>query len=151
MNINAAGIVRKFVRYIVAIGIAIIVGQIAQVSAAVFIDVIRGHEVTPGRWTFYAANAIVILIQGAAVGSAAGAIAKKHGMLISGIAILLPLVIFGLLELIGNQTFYDYIATIYDTNPALWGWIALIPAMGCGHLFSKLAQQRQAKVSVLGT
>jgi hypothetical protein len=149
MSNNSASVLRQFVRYTAAIVTAIIVGQIAQVSAAVLIDVIRGHEITAGRWTFYAANAIVIFIQGATVGCVAGGIAKEHGMLISGIAVFLPLMIFVLMELMGNHAMFDYIATIYDTNPALWGWIGLIPAMICGHIVSKLVPL--AKASCRGT
>jgi hypothetical protein len=130
-------------RYIVAILIAVIVGQIVQIAAALIIDAIVGHEVTGGRWPPNVENVIVACIQGAAVGIIAGAIARKRGILISAIAIFLPLEIFALLELIKNRDMSDYIASVYDTKPALWIWIALVPAMICGHSSARLTQNKQ--------
>jgi hypothetical protein len=113
------------------------------VFVAGFIDIIVGREVTGGRWSLNVANIILSIIQGAAVGSVAGAIAKKRGVLISAIAVFLPNFAFSLLEVIKNRDMSDYVAITYDTKPALWAWIALIPAMVCGHVFSKAARQHE--------
>jgi hypothetical protein len=67
------------------------VGEVVQVAAAGFIDLLVGHEVTGGQWSLNIPNVIVKIIVGAAIGSAAGAIAKKRGMLLAAIAALLPL------------------------------------------------------------
>jgi len=130
-------------RYIVAILVAFLVGQIVQAVVAIFIDIMVGSEVTAGRWPLNAANIILICIQGATVGFVAGAIAKKRGMLISAIAVFFPILALSLLEVIENRDMSEYIATIYDTKPALWAWVALIPATISGHFFSKAARQHE--------
>lgn len=119
----------QFIRYVIAVLAAVIIGQVVQVAAAIFTDLMAGAEVTGGRWSLNVANVAVICVQGAAVGGVAGAIARKRAILISAIAIFLPLIAFVLVELIENRDFSNYIATEYDTNPALWTWVALIPAM----------------------
>jgi hypothetical protein len=134
---------QQLLRYLVAIIVAIVVGQITQILAAIFIDIIVGHEVTGVRWSLNIENVILVCIQGAAVGIIAGAVAGRRGILISAIAIFLPLQIFILLEVIKNRDMSDYIASVYDTKPALWMWIALIPAMICGHFAVKLVQNKQ--------
>jgi hypothetical protein len=134
---------QQLARYVVAIIVAIVIGQIVTILAATFIDLIMGHEVTGGRWPLNIENVIVACIQGAAVGVIAGAIARKRGKLISAIAIFLPLQIFILLEIIKNQDMSDYIASMYDTELSLWVWIALLPAMICGHFSVKLVQNKQ--------
>jgi len=111
---------RQFVRYIVAILIAILAGLMVQVLAAAFIDGVLGYEVG-GRWSLNVQNAIVIFLHGAAVGCVAGAIAKKRGVLISAIAAVI----------------WD----IFDPPPELWAWIEVIPAMICGHFSTKIARQ----------
>jgi len=132
-------IAHQFIRYVIAILAAVIIGQVVQVAAAIFSDLMAGAEVTGGRWSLNVANVAVICVQGAAVGCVAGAIARKRGILISAVAVLLPLIIFVLIELIENRDFSNYIATEYDTNPALWTWIALIPAMICGHFSARFS------------
>jgi hypothetical protein len=87
-------------------------------------------------------NVIVVCTQGAGVGIIAGAIGRRRGALVSAIAIFLPLQIFIALEIIRNRDMSDYIASIYDTKPALWMWIALLPAMICGHFSVKMAQSK---------
>jgi hypothetical protein len=134
---------RQFVRYIVAILIANLAGLIVQVVAAAFIDIVVGYEVTGDRWSLNVPNVIVMCIVGATVGCFAGAIARKRGMLISAIAVFLPLEDFVLLALIKNRDMSDYIETIFDTKRALWACVALIPAMICGHFSSKVARQQQ--------
>jgi hypothetical protein len=137
---ETARLARQFVRYIAAILIAIVAGQIVQVVGAAFIDIVLGYEVTGGGWSVNLANVIVICVEGAAVGCVAGAIAQKRGMLISAIAIFVPLETletFVLVELIKNRDISDQITlpTIYEFEPTLWTWIALIPAMISAHSF----------------
>jgi hypothetical protein len=138
---------RQLVRYLVAIIVAMVVGQITQILTAIFIDIIVGHEVTGGRWSLNIANVILVCIQGCAVGLIAGAIARKRGPLISAISIFLPLLIFLLIAGIKNQDMSDYSASTYDTKPALWIWIALVPAMICGHLSAKIVRNEKLLIN----
>jgi len=124
-------VVRQAIRYLIAIAAAILVGEVAQVAAAGFIDLLVGNEVTGGQWSLNIPNAIVMIIVGAAIGSVAGAIAKKRGMLIAAIAALLPFET--LIALILDRD----LSALYASKAALWAWIALVPAMICGRLFAK--------------
>lgn len=102
-------------------------GEVVQVAAAGFIDLLVGHEVTGGQWS---------LNIPAAIGSVAGAIAKKRGMLLAAIAALLPFETF--IDLILNRD----LSALYASKAALWAWIALVPAMICGRPFAKASPER---------
>jgi hypothetical protein len=129
------------IRYVTAVLAASIIGEAIAIPAAVAIDIIAGSEVTGGRWPLNLANVVLVCFKGAIIGCVAGTIAKKRGALVSAIAVFIPLEIFIAFEIIRNRDMSEYLATIYDTKPALWVWIALIPAMISGHYAAKAAQQ----------
>jgi hypothetical protein len=121
---------RQAIRYLIAIATAILVGEVAQVAAAGFMYLFVGDEVG-GQWSLNIPNVIVMIIVGAAIGSVAGAIAKKRGMLVAAIAALLPFETF--ISLILDRD----LSALYASKAALWAWVALGPAMICGRLFAK--------------
>jgi hypothetical protein len=142
---------RQFVLYVVAVLIAPIVGEFVALPVAIFMDFIAGVEVTGGRWSLNIANVLLTCIKGSIIGCVAGTIAKKRPKLISALATFAPLELFIAMELISNRDMSEYMAAIYDTKPALWAWIALIPAMISGHFAAKVAQQsRWVLVQTLG-
>ena len=131
-----------FWRYIAAIIIASLAGEIVAVPAATFIDIVAGAEVTGGRWPLTLANVILVCFKGSVIGCIGGAIAKKRGMLVAALAAFLPLGVFVAIELIQNRDMSEYIEMTSDTKPALWVWVALLPAMISGYLTAKAVQAR---------
>jgi hypothetical protein len=115
-------------------------------SAALFIDIVAGAEVTGGRWPLNLANIVLVCFKGSVVGCVAGTIAKRRGMLVAGAATFLPLEVFVAMEIIRNRDMSEYIAITYETEPALWVWVALPPAMIGGYLAAKGAKDRRAHV-----
>ena len=131
----------NLIRYIAAILVASSIGEVVAIPAAVAIDIFAGAEVTGGRWQLNLANIVLACLKGAIIGCVAGTIAKKRAMLLSAIAVFLPLMFLTTVQIIQNLDISEHLATIYDTKPALWIWIALIPAMVSGHFAAKAAQQ----------
>jgi hypothetical protein len=115
-------------------------------SAALFIDIVAGAEVTGGRWPLNLANIVLVCFKGSVIGCVAGTIAKRRGMLVAGVATFLPLEVFVAMEIIRNRDMSEYIAITYETEPALWVWVALPPAMIGGYLAAKGAKDRRAHV-----
>jgi hypothetical protein len=132
---------QQFALYVAAVLIAPIVGELVAVPVAVFMDFIAGAEVTGGRWSLNIANVLLACIRGSIIGCVAGTIAKKRPKLISALATFALLELFIAMEIITNRDMSEYLATRYDTKPALWAWIALFPAMISGHFAAKVAQQ----------
>ena len=128
-------------RFVAAIIVAPIVGELAAIPAAFFIDMVVGAEVTGGRWPLNVPNVVLVCFKGLVVGCVAGLIAKKRGMLVAALANFLPLQVFIVGTLIINRDPTEYLKTIYDTHPSLWTWIGLVPAMVSGHFAAKTAQQ----------
>jgi hypothetical protein len=58
-----AGSVSRFSRFIVAITVAPIVGEIAAIPAAFFIDIVAGDDVTGGRWPLNIANVLLVFFK----------------------------------------------------------------------------------------
>jgi len=128
-------------RFVAAIIVAPIVGELAAIPAAFFIDIVVGAEVTGGRWPLNVPNVVLVCFKGLVVGCVAGLIAKKRGMLVAALANFLPLQVFIVGTLIINLDPTEYLKTIYDTHPSLWTWIGLVPAMVAGHFAARTAQQ----------
>jgi hypothetical protein len=59
-------------RFIVAIIVAPIAGEIAGFPAALFIDIVVGADVTGGRWPLNVGNIVVACVKGLVVGCVAG-------------------------------------------------------------------------------
>jgi len=128
-------------RFVAAIIVAAIVGELGAIPAALFIDIVAGADVTGGRWPLNIPNVVLVCFKGLVVGCVAGLIAKKRGMLVAALANFLPLQVFIVGTLIINRDPTEYLKTIYDTHPSLWTWIGLVPAMVSGHFAAKTAQQ----------
>jgi hypothetical protein len=86
-------------------------------------------------------NVLLICFEGLAVGCTAGWIAKTKGMLIAALANFLPLILFIGAALIVNRDLFAYSDTHFETQPALWTWISLVPAMIAGHFAVRIVQQ----------
>lgn len=121
------------VRAIVAVIAGLAIGQVAQLPLGLLVDVIWQHEVTGGRWQFSLPNIIWVCITAVIVGFCTGWIAGRRGKLLAAVAAFLPLVLLIAMQMIRNVDMTDYLAQQYDTKPALWTWIGLIPAIFGGH------------------
>jgi hypothetical protein len=108
---------------------------------AILLDFAFGDVVTGGRWPLNAANVLLICFQGLAVGCTAGWIAKTKGMLVAALANYLPLFLIVAVSIAVNRDLFAYSDTHFDTKPALWFWISLVPAMIAGHFAAKIVQQ----------
>jgi hypothetical protein len=67
-------------------------------------------------------------------GYAAGWIATKRGKLIGALAAFFFLLFYIVLSIVVNRDYTAYMEANYDTKPALWIWIALVPAIIGEHL-----------------
>lgn len=124
---------RQTGRAILAVVAGVIIGQISQVPLAYLLDFIYQSDVTAGRWAWNSANVILTCLVGGITGYSTGRIAKRRGKLLAAIAQFTPLCILVASELIKNVDMSGYSALRYDTDPALWVWIGLIPAVIGGH------------------
>jgi hypothetical protein len=136
---KGAAVVRSVARFMTALVVASIAGEIVAVPAAFFVDIVVGGNVTGGRWPLNVENVVVVCFKGLAIGCIAGSIVKKRGMLVGALAAFVPLWFFITVSLIMNRDPTAMIAAQYDTKPAVWSWIALAPAMISGHFAAKAA------------
>jgi hypothetical protein len=86
-----------------------------------------------------AENVALVCFKGLVIGCIAGSIARKLGWLAGALAAFVPLWFFIAAVLIVNRDPTEMIATESDTHPAVWSWIALVPAMVSGHFAAKEA------------
>ena len=114
----------------------VLIGQIAQIPFAFFLDLMWQHDVTGGRWPLTLPNVLLTCLGGVVTGFTAGWVAGKHGKLLAAVATFLPLLLFIIVSLIKNVDSTAYFQRTYDTKPALWAWIALIPSIVGGHFGS---------------
>ena len=112
-------------------GVAI--GQVAQVPLALLLDLIWQNDVTGGRWPFTLPNVLLACLVGLVAGFSTGWIAGRRGKLLGAIAIFLPLWLMLTMAIVRNVDPTKYFEQIYDTKPALWVWLALIPGVIGGH------------------
>ena len=130
---------KKFGRLIAAIVVAAIVGEIVALPIAVLIDIIAGAEVTGGRWSVNLGNTVLLSLKGWVVGTVAGAIAGRRGILVGALAVFLPLEVFIMTEVIMNRDMSDYMERHYDAHPFRFSaWIGLFPAMLGGYFAAKI-------------
>lgn len=111
-------------------------GEIAQVVFALLLDLVWEHDVTGGRWPLTLPNVLVTCLAGVVTGFTVGWVAGKRGKLLAALATFLPLLLFTTFFLVKNQDPTAYFQRAYDTKPALWVWIALIPSIVGGHFGS---------------
>ncbi|HLQ24804.1 MAG TPA: hypothetical protein VK138_02875 [Acidiferrobacterales bacterium] len=118
-----------------------IIGQVIQLPLAVLLDVIYRANVTGGRWSLNSANIILTVLVGFTTGFSTGWIAKRRGKLLAGIAEFLPTFMLLTISVIKNVDPTEYFKANYDTAPALWVWIGLIPALIGGHFGASRGKQ----------
>lgn len=116
-----------------SIFVGLIAGQAIQILLAFGLDAAYGNSVTAGRWTFNSANVILTCVVALVTGFTIGRMAKARGKLLAAIANFLPLFFFLTLSVVINRDSSEHIAKNYDTQPALWVWIGLLPAIIGGH------------------
>lgn len=122
-----------FVRSPIALIGGVVVGQIAQFPLSLLLDLVWQNDVTGGRWPFTLPNVLLVCIVGLLTGFVSGWIAGRHGKLLGAIATFLPLLLLLTVEVMKNIDLTEYLEHTYDTNPAIWSWIALIPGVVGGH------------------
>ena len=121
-------------RATVAVIAGVLIGQVSQIFLALLLDLMWQQEVTGGRWPLNLPNVILTCLTALIVGFSTGWIAKRNGKVLATIAIFLPLLLiiaFGLITNAADST--EYLTRTYDTKPALWAWIGLIPGLFGGH------------------
>ena len=122
-----------FFRAPLAVVVGFVVGQIVQSPLAILLDLIWQNEVTGGRWPLNLPNVVLICWVGLIGGFSTGWIAGQRGKLLGAFTIFLPLCVLITVMLIKNVDPTEYVERIYDTKPALWIWIALVPGVVGGH------------------
>ncbi len=110
-----------------------VIGQIAQVPLAFLLDVVWQNDVTGGRWPFSLPNVLLACVVGLLAGFSTGWIAGRRGKLLSAIGIFLPFWLLLTVTVMKNVDPTEYFEQMYDTRPALWVWIALVPGIVGGH------------------
>jgi hypothetical protein len=75
------------------------------------------------------------------VGCTAGWIAKTKGMLVAALANYLPLFLIVAVSIAVNRGLFAYSDTHFDTKPASWFWISLVPAMIAGHFAVRIVNK----------
>jgi hypothetical protein len=126
--------VPQFVRYPIAIVAGAILGEVASLPVAVFLDIVSGYDATGGRCPLTAPNVILACVKGLITGYSAGWIAKKRGKLVGAASNFLVLTSFVVFSIAINTDLMGLVEAKLDTKPALWVWIALIPAIIGGDL-----------------
>ena len=116
-----------------AIDSGVVIGYIGPVPFAFLLDLIWQHDVTGGRWPFTLPNVLLACIGGLLAGFTTGWIAGRLGKLLGAIAVFFPLLLFLTVIVIKNIDSTEYFEQMYDTRPALWVWIAIVPGIVGGH------------------
>lgn len=122
-------ILRRVVRFALAVIAGCILGNVIAIVAAFGIDASYGAQVTGGRWPFTWPNVLYAIIQGLFIGVFAGFIAQKRGKVVGAVAQVILLVFFIALSLALNRNIFGAMQGEPETGPALWTWIGLIPAI----------------------
>jgi hypothetical protein len=124
----------QFVRYTLAVVAGAITGEVLSIPIALLLDFVFGANATGGRWPLTTANVTLECVKGLATGYSASWIAGNRGKLIGALAnffLLFCIIVISLA--INRDILYNY-GDNYDTKPALWVWIGLLPAIVGGHL-----------------
>jgi hypothetical protein len=128
---------KQLTRYVLAIVIGAIVGETVGLPLAFALDIIFRGDITGGRWALNTPNVILTLINGGAIGYTAGYIAQRRGKLMAALAVWMPMIVLIIVEVSMNRDILGNYQASSDTTPALWFWIALVPAMIGGHFAVK--------------
>lgn len=135
---------------ILAVIAGVIIGQVVQVPLALLLDFIYRADVTGGRWPLNSANIVLTVMVGFITGFSTGLIAKRRGRLLAAIAQFSPMFFFLTISIIKNVDLSEYIAQSSDTQPSLWMWIGLAPAILGGYLGEKSDSQGHLMRKILG-
>jgi hypothetical protein len=114
------------------------------------IDASYGAQVTGGRWPFTWPNVLYAIIQGLLIGFIAGFISQKRGKLIGALAQVTLLELFVTVSLILNRDLIGAMQTEYETKPALWVWIGLVPAIIGGAWGERTANDPESRGLIRG-
>jgi hypothetical protein len=140
--------VRQTLRYALAVILGWIVSDVVGILLALVIDILLG-DVTGGRWALNAPNVFLVLCEGLVMGYTAGAIAGRRGKLVGAITAFFPLILLTAISIAMNRDILGHIAEDVDTEPALWVWIALLPAIIGGQIGVKHGS-RGVRYAILG-
>lgn len=140
----------RILRFVLAVVGGCLLGNAIAIVAGMGIDASYGAQVTGGRWPFTWPNVLYAIIQGLFIGFFAGFIARKRGKLVAALAQVLLLAFFVALSLVLNRDLIRGIGAEYETAPALWMWIGLIPAIGGGAFGERVANNPEIKELVKG-
>ncbi len=138
-------------RYILAIVVGPILGNIAAAIPAIIVDMLAGKELTnlySGNLTL--PNVLYASLMGGATGFFAGAIAARRGKLVAILAQFFPLLSFTVLEIVLNR---DLAASYNAAHPvpiAFWTWGGLLPAMIGGYYGERFTRQVAASARGIG-
>jgi len=125
-----------------AVGGALL-GNTIGLVLALGIDMSYGYQATGGDWPLSWPNILYTIGMSVLVGFFAGFIAKRRGKLVGALAQFVPLLFIITVSLILNRDILGAQAK-YQTRPALWTWIGLIPAIIGGALGEYLANDPQS-------
>lgn len=115
-----------------------ILGQIFSFPLAFVIDLIAREEVTGGRWPVTFPNIVWVCLTAVIAGFFAGWITGKRGKFVGALTQFAPLFVLTAFFILANIDPNEYFAKEYDSNPATWAWIGLLPAILGGHFGAKM-------------
>jgi len=137
---------RRAFTFVLAIIAGCILGNTTAVFVGMGIDLSYGEPVTGGEWKVSLANVLYAVLMGVLVGFFAGLIARHKGWLAGVLAQFLPLTFVIGLGLVWNRV--PVVFDQYESHPALWTWIGLIPAAIGGYGGQALRDNEEAMAQV---
>jgi len=137
---------RRAFTFLLAFVAGSIVGNATAVFAALGIDLSYGESVTGGQWKVSLANVLYAIVMGLLVGLFAGLVARRKGWLAGVLAQFLPLTFVIGLSLAWNRVPAAF--DRYESHPALWTWIGLIPAAIGGYAGQALRDDEEAMAGI---
>jgi hypothetical protein len=129
---------KSLLRLILGVVGGALLGNALGVVLSLGIDSSYGYKATGGDWPLSWPNILYIITMSLLVGFFAGFITKRRGKLAGALAQFVPLMFVITLSLILNRDLLGA-QDNYQTKPALWTWIGLIPAIIGGALGEHLA------------
>ena len=135
---------KNIFRFIIALVVGFILGQLLAMPIGAIIDLVYGYEVTGNNSPISFPNIIYIILMGFLSGFVAGGINKKKGMVIGGILPILPLfIVIGISIVLNN----DIINAGYLVS---WSCIELIPCIIGGYVGEKYVKEKMSAKEYIG-
>ena len=128
----------SLLRYIIAIIVGVLAGNLLALPIINALGSISGQEIISSTTSLSFVNLSYMVLIGFITGLFAGLISGKRGLLIAGIAQLLPLVLLVTLALIVNR---DVFASLGQYGPSFWAWVGLLPALVGGYYGVKIINE----------